>query len=207
MEQFEYRAKLLAKMNQVRTELVRMGTIKKDKTNAFDKYSYLSESAYKKLTNQLFSTYKLEYTQNVLSVDSLQGTEKQPFYKKVMVAYTIYDVETGFALDPCVVVGEGADKGDKGIYKAMTGAFKYWIANTFAIATGDDAENEGVMYATDSQIAQLQQKLDFNTKSALFKKKGIKSLSRLTFTDADEILENLEEKEREKGGIPKIEVK
>ena len=34
------------------------------------------------------------------------------------------------------------DKGDKAGYKANTGAIKYYLANTFMVATGDDPETE-----------------------------------------------------------------
>lgn len=39
-------------------------------------------------------------------------------------------------------IGVGADTQDKGVYKAVTGAKKYWLATTFLVATGDDPENE-----------------------------------------------------------------
>jgi hypothetical protein len=39
--------------------------------------------------------------------------------------------------------GEGRDIGDKAPYKALTGALKYALIQTFLIATGDDPEEEG----------------------------------------------------------------
>ena len=39
-------------------------------------------------------------------------------------------------------IGEGMDTGDKAIYKAMTGAFKYALRQTFIIETGDDPDKE-----------------------------------------------------------------
>ena len=38
--------------------------------------------------------------------------------------------------------GAGEDKGDKAIYKAITGALKYILTTSFLIPTGDDPENE-----------------------------------------------------------------
>ncbi len=40
--------------------------------------------------------------------------------------------------------GEGRDRGDKAPYKALTGALKYALIQTFLIATGDDPEQEGL---------------------------------------------------------------
>ncbi len=37
-------------------------------------------------------------------------------------------------------VGEGADSGDKSLNKAMTGAYKYALRQTFCIETGDDPD-------------------------------------------------------------------
>ena len=38
--------------------------------------------------------------------------------------------------------GQGNDSGDKGGYKAITGAMKYFLMKNFLIATGDDPEND-----------------------------------------------------------------
>ena len=40
------------------------------------------------------------------------------------------------------VAGEGADVGDKAPYKAMTGALKYALLQSFLLSTGDDPEDE-----------------------------------------------------------------
>lgn len=39
-------------------------------------------------------------------------------------------------------IGEGMDYGDKGVYKAMTGATKYALLKAFQIPTGDDPEGD-----------------------------------------------------------------
>ena len=40
------------------------------------------------------------------------------------------------------MAGEGADTGDKAPYKAMTGALKYALLQSFLLASGDDPEDE-----------------------------------------------------------------
>ena len=42
----------------------------------------------------------------------------------------------------CEALGEGADSGDKSANKAMTGAYKYAIRQTFMIETGDDPDRD-----------------------------------------------------------------
>lgn len=59
-------------------------------------------------------------------------------------------------------LGEGADSGDKALNKAMTGAYKYALRQTFMIETGDDPDitpSEKLESATpDSQLALIMKK-------------------------------------------------
>lgn len=55
------------------------------------------------------------------------------------IDFEIFDIDTGESV-VCTFVGEGQDKGDKGAYKAYTGAVKYFLMKTFGVPTGDDPE-------------------------------------------------------------------
>ena len=66
------------------------------------------------------------------------------------------------------VAGSGADTGDKGVYKAMTGALKYALILAFLLPTGDDpeadeavdrrgAETPVVKTITEAQLLTLQE--------------------------------------------------
>lgn len=59
----------------------------------------------------------------------------------VKMRFTFMDVDTGEKFE-AEFFGDGWDSGDKGIYKAMTGAGKYCLKETFLIPTGDDPEAE-----------------------------------------------------------------
>jgi hypothetical protein len=52
---------------------------------------------------------------------------------------TLLDGETGETME-CPWLGCGQDSGDKGIYKALTGGYKYFLLQLFMIPTGDDPE-------------------------------------------------------------------
>jgi hypothetical protein len=54
------------------------------------------------------------------------------------------------------LLGTGADKGDKGIYKAMTGAVRYALWKTFLIPTGDepDADQQEAQAVSPAQAAK-----------------------------------------------------
>jgi len=62
---------------------------------------------------------------------------------RVVMTYTFTDVDTAEAVT-VKVAGEGVDAGDKAPYKAMTGALKYALLQSFLLATGDDPEDERV---------------------------------------------------------------
>jgi len=60
---------------------------------------------------------------------------------RVIMSYSFEDVDTAEAVT-IKVAGEGQDAGDKAPYKAMTGALKYALLQSFLLATGDDPEEE-----------------------------------------------------------------
>jgi hypothetical protein len=62
---------------------------------------------------------------------------------RVVMAYTFSDVDSGEEI-VAKVAGQGLDSGDKAPYKAMTGALKYALLQSFLLATGDDPEDERV---------------------------------------------------------------
>lgn len=134
-------AKLQTKKNLLRKALFKKGVVARDRTNEFDRYKYFSEAGYKKLFTELFSNAGLELTTTIDEVERFTVDGKQNNGRQVKVLFTLSDIETGFA-ETSTFYGEGFDKGDKGLYKAYTGALKYYLANTFMVATGDDPEVE-----------------------------------------------------------------
>ena len=137
----ELNAKLQAKKNALRKDLKSKGILKKGGQNDFDHYSYFSEAQYKELFTELFSKNNLELKFSELDYGTFEGTGKQCNGRMTRLEFTLIDVETGF-FETTVITGEGMDKGDKAGYKAYTGAVKYYLADTFLVATGDDAERE-----------------------------------------------------------------
>ncbi len=62
----------------------------------------------------------------------------------ILMKFKLVNVDDANDYHQALVGGQGVDAGDKGIYKAITGAKKYFIANTFMIPTGDDPEKQTV---------------------------------------------------------------
>lgn len=126
------RKKLYEKILRVMEEI---GKISKDKKNEFHNYKYVSDEAVVFELRGLLIKHKL-----VLLPDHSKE-EKNGDLTRLEVRYRLVDVETGEQLIS-MVYGYGQDKGDKGIYKAATGAEKYFLLKTFLIPTTDDPENE-----------------------------------------------------------------
>lgn len=76
-------------------------------------------------------------------------------FTKVKMEFTLADIETGETIKS-VFWGEGQDKQDKGLYKAYTGATKYFLMKTFLIPTGDDPETEEQPKPQQKQQTQKQ---------------------------------------------------
>lgn len=186
-------AKLQTKKNKLRKTLKEKGTLKKGATNQYDNYKYFSEMQYKELFTELFSEHGLELTSNELGYEMFDGTEKQANGRQVKFEFKLSDIDTGFYETSCIT-GEGIDKGDKAGYKADTGALKYYLANTFMVATGDDPEKESpenkmnnrVARATPKQIEAINRLV--GNKISMLHHYGVDSIKDLTIEQASEII-------------------
>ena len=143
-------AQLQAKKNSLRKMLKEKGILKREGNNTFDKYKYFSEAQYKQLFTELFSVAKLELSFTELEYATFEGSEKQANGRMPKLEFILTDVDTGF-YEKTVITGEGIDKGDKAGYKAYTGAIKYYLANTFLVATGDDPEVESPQHTMNKK--------------------------------------------------------
>ncbi len=201
-EWLELNAKLQQKKNNLRKTLKEKGILKKGKTNDFDNYQYFSEAQYKELFTDLFSACGLELTPNELDYSMFEGTEKQANGRNVKIEFTLTDIETGF-YETSIVTGEGIDKGDKAGYKADTGALKYYLANTFMVATGDDPEKESPdnkmnnkvdKKATPKQVETLKKYYTGENLDKLLETNKLEKLEDISMTKASELIGSLMKK-------------
>ena len=190
-----YNAKLQQKKNALRKDLKERGILKRGGKNDYDHYSYFSEAQYKELFTELFSKHGLELKFNELEYNTFEGSEKQANGRMPKIEFSLIDIETGFS-EETVITGEGIDKGDKAGYKAYTGALKYYLANTFMVATGDDAEKDSPnakmntkteKKATANQLKVLKSMKELNV-NAVLQHFSINSLEELTVSQASEII-------------------
>lgn len=196
----ELNAKLQQKKNAARKQLAEKGVLKKGGLNDYDHYSYFSEAQYKELFTKLLSDNGIEMKFNELEYDTFEGQGKQSNGRMPKIRFTLFDIETGF-YEETDITGEGMDKGDKAGYKAYTGALKYFLADTFMVATGDDPEKESpaenmnakaARKATPKQV-ELVMKL-VNDIPAMLQYYGISRVEDLTIQQASQIISKKEGK-------------
>ena len=195
----ELNAKLQAKKNALRKDLKSKGILKKGGQNDYDHYSYFSEAQYKELFTELFSKNNLELKFSELEYNTFEGSGKNCNGRMTRLEFTLIDVETGF-FESTVITGEGMDKGDKAGYKAYTGAVKYYLADTFLVATGDDAEKESPeenmntkseRKASPKQIELLQKYYTGENLEKLLQINNISKIEDLPMQKASDIISKL----------------
>lgn len=140
-KELKLRAQLQQKKNAIRKKLKEMGILERKGANTYDNYKYFSEAQYKELFTGLLADAGLELAFNELECERFRLDGKATEGRKVKLRYELIDIDTGYS-ESTVISGEGADRSDKGIYKAYTGILKYYLANTFMVATGDDPERD-----------------------------------------------------------------
>lgn len=207
-EWLKLNAQLQAKKNNLRSLLKEKGILKREGNNTYDKYKYFSEAQYKQLFTELFSVAKLELSFTELEYATFEGSEKQANGRMPKLEFKLTDVETGF-YETTVITGEGIDKGDKAGYKAYTGAIKYYLANTFLVATGDDPETDSPEHTMNNRTTKnmadtkaTEKQINMIKKLASEKGKELdeEALAKLTMKTASDTIEYLNKLE-----VPKNE--
>lgn len=137
-------SKLAAKLARILGEL---GKVEKTGRNDFHHYDYLKEddlvwAIRPKLADAGIFVFESTVSQHLevleTGVDE-RGNVRKALITTVATQHTFMDGETGEQFT-VMSQGQGADNGDKGAYKAITGAQKYFLYKNFMIATGDDPE-------------------------------------------------------------------
>ena len=121
-----------------------MAHIEKGGWNANQKYKFVRESDVAEKASQLLAE------RNIFILQSCVDMKMEPLYEArsgstmylttVKMGFQFIDGDSNEKTDIVHFYGTGADTGDKGAYKAMTGAEKYFLMKTFLISTGDDPE-------------------------------------------------------------------
>lgn len=123
---------LSAKLAEVMGAIQSVG---KDGENTFHHYDYATESAIVTAVRGHLAE------RGVILIPSIEQCDQAGTLTTLVFKFTFVDGETG-EVHEARWIGTGDDKGDKGAYKAMTGAVKYFLLKTFLIPTHDDPEGD-----------------------------------------------------------------
>lgn len=135
---------LPAKLAEITGELAH---VEKKGFNKAQQYAFARESDIAALASTLFAKHNIFMAQSIVGEPRITPLYKtrsgaEMFLTEVILEVTFYDGDSDQTLGPLRFAGAGADTGDKGVYKALTGAEKYALMKTFLIATGDDPEGD-----------------------------------------------------------------
>jgi hypothetical protein len=120
--------------------------VQKSSENKFHGYKYASESSLLESLRPSMISHGLVLIPSVSNVSPIDAHGNTT----VTVEYTLSHVSGEIWPDKIIAVGCGNDRaksgavGDKGLYKAITGANKYLLFKLFQIETGDDPEKDEV---------------------------------------------------------------
>ena len=119
-------------------------SVEKSGRNNFHKYDYVTEndlleSVVPGLESEGVMVFTNTTQQTVLATETKKGDPE--FLTLVTTAHVFIDGETGAQIT-IHSQGQGTDAGDKGVYKAITGANKYFLYKSFLRAAGDDPEKD-----------------------------------------------------------------
>ncbi len=127
-------------------------SVTKDKRNEHFNYGYASgEAIVTALRTAMIEQGMILSTTHKSCTEIIQKTDKgDQTLTKLEVEFTLEDADSGEKKSG-PFYGYGADKGDKGLYKAMTGAQKYFLKETFLVPTPDDPEADKAKGAFNGQ--------------------------------------------------------
>ncbi len=134
-------AKITAALHEV---MEKVGYVQKTGENKFHRYTYASEA------DLLQSLRPAMVQAGLMLIPSAKerSTVDEHGNTHVVVEYTLLHKDGDVWPEKILAFGSGNDKsskggiGDKGTYKALTGANKYLLFKLFQVATGDDPEME-----------------------------------------------------------------
>jgi len=127
---------LVKKLVEIRSEL---GPVQKTKRNPHFNYNYVGEAQITAIIGPRFDEHGILFTTSVKSMDVHHGQAKEGITVAVTTEHKIIDTDSK---EEMIIYGAGVgwDSGDKGVYKAITGAVKYALMKMFLVTDEQDPE-------------------------------------------------------------------
>ena len=137
-------------------------TIPKEGLNDHYGYKYVLEDT---LTNQIrpiLAKWGLSLVFGAEKIEDLDG-QGQGYWTRVWCRFTLFDSDGHEFSTLCPGEGTDSKHPDKAMYKAMTGATKYFLYKTFLVSTGDEPERDDSPDTTLRKRTQTPPRQDADT--------------------------------------------
>lgn len=134
---------LVAKLAQIMADTP---WVEKKGRNSFFNYDYAKESDILDAIREKLAAHGIFVFTSIESMEFRETAKRTRDGSPVNLVFvgtkhTFSDGESGETVE-VHGYGSGEDSGDKAIYKAITGAMKYFVSKNFLISTGDDPERD-----------------------------------------------------------------
>ena len=136
-------------MSETRSLVKKLAQVMKEVTyierrgyNQFHRYKYATEADVADKVRTVLADNDVVMMPSVVEHSIREVVTRKgntEYIAMVLMEFEFIDGESGESIK-IRTIGEGQDAGDKGVYKAMTGAAKYALMKAFLIPTGDDPE-------------------------------------------------------------------
>lgn len=120
-----------------------IGWVKKDGVNTAQNYNYATESGLVDSIKKVLTKHGIAVTVSCIGEPINYDVRKagsSSFITRIHLQCKLINTDNPTEVEVSEWWGDGMDSGDKGIYKAITGAEKYFLMKSFLIPTGDDPE-------------------------------------------------------------------
>lgn len=153
-----------------------MGTVRKGGKNEFDNYEYIKESDVSQKLQAILVKHNVFIFSSIEESTNKQVTSsagKPNIFSRVKIKYTFVDADNPDDKFEVYSAGDGMDRGDKAIYKAITGAHKYFMIRNFSLGADDDAEKDSHGIGSDDNDWDHNPKGDVKSPANNGKQKNI----------------------------------
>jgi len=141
-------------INEVHKELAKVGIAKND-INSFDSYKFRGIDAVYNTVSPILAKHGLMILQRVLSCNTTERNSKNGgvlFFSVVDVEFDLVAIDG--SKHTIKTYGEGMDRSDKSINKALTAAYKYALFQCFCIPVegSPDADLESLQVESKTEV-------------------------------------------------------
>ncbi len=158
-------------------------------------YGYLSMDKIVKQIAPLFNKHGLEIELRYYDLQQTAtiNTDNDKYHWTVCLDVTLVDIETGYKGASVTTMGESADRGDKGVTKAMTSAYKNWHIKFFDLADGIDPDSDSVEAQDARKFTRTEAEKEEVTSKVLAAAKKSAETPSITATELDKMLDEAAE--------------